>query len=174
LLSFYHLVALSQFLTLKTSLIWDVRQPKLVVGWRRFGTASQSSLQGQTFQDWTARPLKLRPIGCVEMSVTNYEPTHRKVAEDRKPQPHRGETLQSRILTTLLHKPHRKRILYIGRKNTNLYRIAFSHYLFGAFPSSPDELLDCTYFKLGHERFRANPCLPIINEFSYHLIIWTF
>jgi hypothetical protein len=48
---------------LGSPLFWDVRQHRLVVSYRRFGTR-RSHLQ------WTARHLKMIPTGCPETSVT--------------------------------------------------------------------------------------------------------
>jgi hypothetical protein len=56
------------------------------VGWQLVGDVTAQPLspvfKGQIFQDWRTRPLKIRPIGCAEISVTNYQPTRRKVADE--------------------------------------------------------------------------------------------
>jgi hypothetical protein len=52
----------------------------LVVGYRRFGKPYQSHLQTSS-----ALPLKIGPIDCPLTSVTNYQPTLRKIPEERRP-----------------------------------------------------------------------------------------
>jgi hypothetical protein len=42
-------------------------------------------------------PLMTGATGCLETSVTTYQPTLRKIAEERRPQLHREGGLKSRI-----------------------------------------------------------------------------
>jgi hypothetical protein len=56
---------------------WDVTQRRSAVSFRRLRTTYRSKPEGS----WTAWSLKMRPIGCPETSVANYQPTLRKIPE---------------------------------------------------------------------------------------------
>ena len=51
-----------------------------------------SHLKGSS---WTAWPLKMGPIGCLETSVTNYQSTLRKIPEERRSRLHGDESLRT-------------------------------------------------------------------------------
>jgi hypothetical protein len=71
---------------MRSALFCDVTQRRLVVIYRRCGTTYWS--------------LKMGPIGCPAMSVTNYESTVRKITEERRPHLHRGWSLKPLVLET--------------------------------------------------------------------------
>jgi hypothetical protein len=48
-----------------------------------------------------AWPLKMRPIGCTETSITNYQSALRKILEERIYHLHRDVSLKSRLF--ILH-----------------------------------------------------------------------
>ena len=63
-----------------------------------------SGILGPIFKDKaaqvpsTASFLNVEPIGCPETSVTNYQPTLRNIAEERRRQLHHVGSLKSRII----------------------------------------------------------------------------
>ena len=71
---------------LRPSLFWDVTQPLLEVSYLLFGTVYWSDLQG------SSSPI---PIGCPEMSVTNYQLMLRNIPEGRRYHLQSGRSLKS-------------------------------------------------------------------------------
>jgi hypothetical protein len=67
---------------MRSSLLWDVTQRKLVVSYRRFGTNSLSHPQGSG----SPRHLEMGPMGCPETLVTSNKSTLSNVPEERKSQ----------------------------------------------------------------------------------------
>ena len=64
----------------------------MVVSYRRFGSTFRSHLKGQ------ARPMKMRPTGCTERSVNNYQHTLRNIPEEQKFHLLRGGGLERRLI----------------------------------------------------------------------------
>jgi len=61
-----------------------VTRPRLVVVYRRFGTAYWSHLRWSSNQFFLGcLPLKMGPKGCTEMSV-NQQPTPRNITEEQR------------------------------------------------------------------------------------------
>ena len=58
---------------MRSALFWVITQHRVVIPYRRFGTTYRSHLQGsrnpRRKSSWN---LKMEPIGCPEMLVTNY------------------------------------------------------------------------------------------------------
>jgi len=84
--------------------IRDVCSSGIVVTYRRFGSTFQSHLKGQ------ARALKMRPTGCTEMSVNNYQHTPRNITEEQKFHLLSGESLKPRLI-----KLYNKCKIFFGR-----------------------------------------------------------
>jgi hypothetical protein len=64
----------------RSALCWGVTQRRMVILYRRFGTAYWSHLQvprSAILDDWTSWPLKVGPILCPETSVKDYHSTLR-------------------------------------------------------------------------------------------------
>jgi hypothetical protein len=64
----------------------------------------QAAVPGDSFTmfKFNAWSLKMEPIGCPEMSLTNYESTVHNIAEDQKSRLHCGVFLNSRTVQLLL------------------------------------------------------------------------
>jgi len=77
----------------RSAFFWDFRQRRMVIYCRRFGTTYQSHLQR------SSSVLEMGTIGCSETSVRNCRYRLRKITTDRSSHVHRGESLESRILT---------------------------------------------------------------------------
>jgi hypothetical protein len=73
----------------------DIPRCRWVVSYRRFGIMYRSNLQGSS---WTARPLKMGPIGLPETPVKNYQFELRKIPEYRRSHLQCSGSLQSRHL----------------------------------------------------------------------------
>lgn len=67
----------------RPSFFWDVTRRRLLAGYRRFGKAYSSHVQGSG-SSRTAWPLKLELISWPETSGTNYQPTPRNITEQQK------------------------------------------------------------------------------------------
>jgi hypothetical protein len=78
---------------MRSALFWDVMQRRVIILDRCFGTNYRSHLQG-------SRPLKMRPIGCPETSVKDYQSTLCNIPEERRSHQHRDGNLKSRIVQT--------------------------------------------------------------------------
>jgi hypothetical protein len=61
-----------------------------IVIYRRFRTTIRSHLQGSSRPRRISQ--KMRLIGCLETSVTNYQPALRKNQDERRSHSHRGES----------------------------------------------------------------------------------
>jgi hypothetical protein len=59
-----------QFHIQRTTLFWAIKQPVAVISYRRFEITYRSHFQSQKSTNFL--PLKMRPIGYPETSVTNY------------------------------------------------------------------------------------------------------
>lgn len=73
--------------------------------YRRFSNPIHPTLKGQAVQItypsfFTLRPLKKGPIGCPEMSVSNYQSTLCDISEQQKSHSHRDESLKSLAVLT--------------------------------------------------------------------------
>ena len=76
-------------LTQQSTRTWDLTLNSTTTGsdfrlppwckWRLGTSGSWAALIG-----WTAWPLKMRPIGCPETSVTNYQPTMSNISDGRR------------------------------------------------------------------------------------------
>jgi hypothetical protein len=63
---------------------------------------------------WTARPLKMGPIGCSETSVGSYNSTLRKTPKERRPHLHRDGSL-FHACTCIICGTHSAQILTLDR-----------------------------------------------------------
>jgi hypothetical protein len=70
--------------SLRSSLFWDVTQPRFMIGYRRFGTACQSSLLRSSSKRW-AWAFKMAPTSCPEKSIAVYRPTMCNIPQKRIP-----------------------------------------------------------------------------------------
>jgi hypothetical protein len=60
----------SAAMSLRPSVLWDVTQRRLLVGYRHFGTTCRY----KRYSSWNICALKMEPIGCTEeTSVTNHQ-----------------------------------------------------------------------------------------------------
>jgi hypothetical protein len=73
----------SAAMSLRPLVLWDATQRRLLVGYRRFGTACRY----KRYSSWTAWSLKMERIDCTEeRSETNCQPKLPDIAEQRLPQ----------------------------------------------------------------------------------------
>ena len=70
--------------SLRSSLFWNVTQPRFMIGYRHFGTACQSSLPRSSSKR-RAWAFKMAPTSCAETSVAIYQPTMRNIPQRRVP-----------------------------------------------------------------------------------------
>jgi hypothetical protein len=79
----------------RSALRWDITQRRVVIVYRRLGTAYRSHLQGSRSprikglrDNWKIgglrRPLKVGPMRCPETSVKDYHSTLRNIPEERR------------------------------------------------------------------------------------------
>jgi len=61
--------------------------------YQRFGATCRSNCVTWSKLDWTAWSLKMGMIGCVEMSISIYQPTLCNISEALMPQLHQGGSL---------------------------------------------------------------------------------
>jgi hypothetical protein len=59
---------------------------------------TENNWEGPFAVNLKAEPLKMRPIGCPETSVTDYKLTLRNIAEDERSHIHCGGSLKSHTL----------------------------------------------------------------------------
>jgi hypothetical protein len=71
---------------LRSALLCDITERRVVILYRRFGTTYRSHLQGSR-----------SPIRCSETSVKDCHSTLRNITEECRCHQHRGESLKSRI-----------------------------------------------------------------------------
>jgi hypothetical protein len=71
------------FLTLRSTLLWDITQRRVVILYRRFGSK-------KIYSTWTSWSLKMGPIRWPETSVNDYHSTLRNTPEERRSHQHRG------------------------------------------------------------------------------------
>jgi hypothetical protein len=81
---------------LKTAFFWAITQRLVLIPYRRFGVTYRSHLQGSRNQ-LDSLPLRMVPIGCLEMSVRNYHYLLRNSPEKRSSHLLRGRSLISRM-----------------------------------------------------------------------------
>jgi hypothetical protein len=79
-------------MTFRPRLFWKLRDVGLVLRYRRFRTTLRSHLQGSSSKK------NMGQIGYTETPVTNYN-TPRNIPEEQKPQPHRGGSLKSPMIS---------------------------------------------------------------------------
>jgi len=93
-----------RFITVRSVLIWDIAQSRLVIPCRRFGT---------TYRFLLPRVknllLKMEPICCLETSVQNCHCTLCNIPERRKSHLRRGVSLKSLIHYRVQRSPLRWR-----------------------------------------------------------------
>ena len=72
---------------MRSLLLWDVTQCRVAVSYCHFGIACQSHLQGSSSRKppWATWPLKMIPISCPEMAVTNCQSTLNNIWGERRP-----------------------------------------------------------------------------------------
>ena len=79
----------------RSAFFCDSTKHGLLVCNRCFGTTCQSLLLGPL------GPVKIGPIGCPQMSVTNYQSTLGKITEELRSHLHRGGRLKSHLITSV-------------------------------------------------------------------------
>jgi hypothetical protein len=82
----------SLFLQLRSALLWDITQRRVVIPHICFGKAHRSHLQ------MTSWLLKMGPIVYPETSVRNYASTLRNIPQESRSHLHRDGSLKSRII----------------------------------------------------------------------------
>jgi hypothetical protein len=93
-----------RFITVRSVIIWDITQRKLVIPYRRFGTTYRFHLPRVK-----NLLLKMEPIGCPETSAQDYNCTLRDIPENPKSHLRRCGSLKSLIHYRLRHSPLRFR-----------------------------------------------------------------
>ena len=85
-------------IALRSVLLWNFTQRRMLVSYRRFGTTYRFHLEGQAVQDkvlnWTAWPFKMGPISFPETSVRSYNSALRKIPKEHSYHLHRGGKLK--------------------------------------------------------------------------------
>ena len=88
----------------RSALFWNFTQYRMVVPYRRFGTAYHTHLRASSSprkNSWTG-PLKMEPIDCPETSVWNYYFSLPKIPKVLRPHLYRGGRQKSRIIPCVL------------------------------------------------------------------------
>ena len=70
-----------------SALLWDIKQRRVAVSYRRFGTTYWSLLQvSRSPRRMDCLTLEDGTVGCPETLVRNYHSTLRNILEDRRSQ----------------------------------------------------------------------------------------
>ena len=78
-----------------SSFFWDITQQSRLLFTGASGQPVSPIFKGHAVQSWTTGPLKMEPVGCPEVSVTNCQSAVCNVTEERGSDSHHERSMKS-------------------------------------------------------------------------------